>query len=327
MSLKSDIVIKHLKEFPNSSKRAIAEKIFAENELLFSTEESVRCMIRYYTGSMGNRMRRLKQVNHTPMHTSENPYGLPESDAQPFEPYIMPKANNNILFLTDIHLPYHDIKALTLALDYGKEKQINTIYLNGDIMDCYQASDHEKDPRKRDLKGEIDVCKKFLDILAKEFPKAKIFWHEGNHCVRWERYLRVKAPILLDMEEFRLPVIMKLAERGITWIPNKQITKMGKLNSIHGNQYKGGGGINVARTLWLRAGDNVIAGDKHKVQSAIKSTIDGKIYGTWSVGHLGEKSPDYLPLNEWSQGFAHIIVEKDGNFTVKNYMIIDGKIH
>ena len=177
------------------------------------------------------------------------------------------------------------------------------------------------------MKGEFDFGKSFLDVLDREFPKAKIFWHEGNHCMRWERYLRVKAPILFDMEEFRLSVIFRLRERGIEWIPNGQITKIGKLNAIHGNQYKGGGGINVARTIWLRAGDNVIAGDKHKVQNAIKSTIDGKVYGTWSVGHLGEKNPEYLPLNEWSQGFAHITVENNGDFTVKNYMIIDGKLH
>ena len=165
-----------------------------------------------------------------------------------------------------------------------------------------------------------------MQELQKEFPNAKLFFKEGNHCLRWSRYLRVKAPIVLDMEEFRIDVILKLRERGIEWIPNKTLVKIGKLNAIHGNEYKGCGGINVARTLWLRAGDNVIAGDKHKTQSAIKTNIDKKTVGTWSVGCMCELNPDYMPFNEWNVGFAQILVEPNGNFQVRNYMVIDGKI-
>ena len=95
---------------------------------------------------------------------------------------------------------------------------------------------------------------------------------------------------------------------------------------IHGNEYKGGGGINVARTLWLRAGDNVIAGDKHKTQSGLKTNIDKSIVGTWSVGCLCELNPEYLTFNEWNLGFAHIEVFSDGNFTVHNKQIINGRV-
>ena len=180
--------------------------------------------------------------------------------------------------------------------------------------------------KKRDLSHEFKVAGEFLDLLKREFPTAKIFWKEGNHEMRWQRYLRVKAPIVLDMDEFRLPVILKLRERGVTWIENKQLVKIGKLNAIHGNEFKGGGGINVARTLWLRAGDNVIAGDKHKTQSMIKTNVDKKTVGTWSVGCLCELNPDYMPFNEWNHGFAHITVENNGNFKVKNLLILAGKL-
>lgn len=255
-----------------------------------------------------------------------NPYNIPESDSNLFKPYKLPKANDNILFLSDIHLPYHDIEAITLALDYGKKNKINTIYLNGDIMDFYKASFHEQDPKKRDLAYEFDVCRNFIDLLKKNFPNAKVFYKEGNHEQRWERYLRVKAPIILDMDEFRLDIILKLREKGVEFIPNKQLVQAGKLNMIHGNEYKGGGGINVSRTLWLRAGENVIAGDKHKTQTGIKTTIGKTVHGTFSVGCMCELNPDYMPFNEWNLGFAHIIIEPNGMFQVKNMMIINGKI-
>ena len=144
--------------------------------------------------------------------------------------------------------------------------------------------------------------------------------------MRWERYLRVKAPIILDTEEFRLNVLLRLRELGIEWIENTQLVKAGKLNILHGNEYKGGGGINVARTLWLRAGDNVIAGDKHKTQTGLKTKADKTIVGTWSVGCMCELNPDYMSFNEWNLGFAHILISPDGNFEVKNYSIINGKI-
>lgn len=325
---KSEIVRKYLEKFPNTSKKSLAEKIYNENQLLFKNGEDARSAIRYATGSSGklNRSWKTEKIEHNTNFSRENPYGLPESDAKPFEPYLMPKANNNILFLSDIHLPYHDISALTIALEYGKKHNVNTIYLNGDIMDCYQASFHEKDPKKRDMANEFEVCRQFLDLLKREFPKAKIYYKEGNHEMRWERYLRLKAPLILDMEEFRLEVILKLRERGIEWIPNNQLVKIGKLNAIHGNEYKGGGGINVARTLWLRAGDNVIAGDKHKTQTGLKTNIDKSVVGTWSVGCLCELNPEYLTFNEWGHGFAHIEVFNDGNFTVNNKQIINGRI-
>ena len=234
--------------------------------------------------------------------------------------------NNNILFLSDIHLPYHDINALTLALDYGKSKEVNTIYLNGDIMDFYQVSFHEKDPSQRNIEYEFDTMRSFLDLLKKNLPQCKIFYKEGNHESRWERYLRQNAAAVSTMKEFRLDVLLNLRERGVEFIRNKQLVQAGKLNMIHGNEYKGGGGINVARTLWLRAGDNVIAGDKHKTQSGLKTNIDKSIVGTWSVGCLCDTNMDYLPFNEHNLGFAHIIVEPNGMFQVKNYSIINGKI-
>lgn len=320
------VVKEALSMFPKSSKHTIAEVLLQNNKLLFKDKEDARLAIRYATGAVGKK-NLANAIKHDTNFTQSNPFGLPPTEAKEFKPYLLPKANNNILFLSDIHLPYHDINALTLALKYGKEKNVNTIYLNGDILDCYKASFHEQDPKNRDMAYELEQGRQFIDLLKREFPKAKIFWKEGNHCMRWERFLRVKAPVCLGMEEFRLPILLKLAEKGVTWIENKQLVIAGKLNMIHGNEYKGGGGINVARTLWLRAGANVIAGDKHKTQSGLKTNIDKSITGTWSVGCLCELNPDYLPFNEWNLGFAHITIDSTGNFTVDNKQIIGGKIH
>jgi predicted phosphodiesterase len=322
------IAMKYIEKFPNSSKNTLAEKMYNENPLVFNDAEHARTVIRHYTGAMGNKTRKPTSPNliMESDFTRENPYGLPESEEKPSVIYKMPIANNNILVLSDVHLPYQNNKALTLALDYGKKENINTILLLGDIMDMHKASFHEQDPKKRDLAYEFELCRNFLDVLQKAFPLAKIFFKEGNHEMRWERYLRVKAPVILDMQEFRLQTILRLGERGITWIANNQVMKIGKLYAIHGNEYKGSGGINAARTLWLRSGESTICGDKHKTQTMLKTNISGKVHGTFVIGCLCELNPDYLTLNEWNLGFAVIKVLKGGEFEVYNKSIIDGKV-
>lgn len=324
MPTHKDIALEYVKKYaPKFSKSAIAKKMFLDNPLEFSSEEVARSTVRYATGSIGKFSKKsvINPINYINKYTKENPYGLPESDESEFTIYKLPKVNNRILFLSDIHLPYHNVKAITEAIKYGKQKKVNTVWLNGDIMDCYQASAHEKDPSKRDMSGEFEVARDFLDKLRKAFPKAKIFYKEGNHEKRWKRFLMKNAPIVLSTGEFELPVLLGLRERGIEWIPNKQLSQFGKLNVIHGNEMAGGGGINVARTLWLRAGESVIAGDKHKTQSAIKTTISNTVYGTWSVGCLCELNPDYMPYNEWNRGFAYIETKESGDFQVWNEQI------
>lgn len=324
MDRKEEITREYINIYmPKFSKSACAKKLFLDHPLLFPSEDAARSMIRRITGAMGDEKRNSVTdpiIQQNP-YSRENPFGWPESDEKEFVIYKLPVVYNRILFLTDIHLPYHNIPALNEAVKYGQEKDVNCIWLDGDIMDCYQASDHEKDPSKRDFSEELVIARNFLDQLQKAFPKAKIFYKEGNHEKRWRRFLQKNAPIVLKTGEFELPVLLGLRERGIEWIPNKQLTQFGRLNVIHGNEMAGGGGINVARTLWLRAGESVIAGDKHKTQSAIKTTISNTVYGTWSVGCLCELNPDYMPYNEWNRGFAYIEVKESGDFKVWNEQI------
>ena len=94
---------------------------------------------------------------------------IPDSDYQKVEEFVFPKGNNRILVLSDIHIPYHDIEALTTALEYGKTLNPNAILLNGDTIDMYQASRFIKDRRLRDLAGEIEMTRDFLWHLKEEF--------------------------------------------------------------------------------------------------------------------------------------------------------------
>lgn len=315
----------YLKKYPNTPALTLAKLIVKENPKTFQNIESVRTNIRMYRGNIKSD----KSPDPTFINrkiTSKNPFELPPTEAKDYEIFEIPITNNRILFLSDIHIPYHNVEALTLALQYGKEKRVNTIYLNGDIMDCYQASDHEKDPTKRSLAYEVEQTENFLKSLIKYFPECKIYFKEGNHSRRWKRFLRRCAPQVLGFEEFELPVILKLREKGIDWIPNETPVKVGKLNMVHGNEFKGGGGINPGKQYYDKAVENIIGGDKHRTSEFIKRSIGNKVEGGWSVGCLCELNPEYMPLNNWNLGFAYIEVFKDGNFIIENKKIINGNV-
>jgi len=156
--------------------------------------------------------------------SESNPLDLPPSQESNYKPYKLPINHNNILLLSDIHVPYHNIQALTLALKYGLENEVNTVLLNGDIIDFYAISRFEKDPRKRNFGHEVLMTRQFLQTLRKLFPNAAIYYKCGNHDIRYEHYIMRNAPDLLGMNEFSFESLMKLDELNITFIPGNAIS-------------------------------------------------------------------------------------------------------
>lgn len=257
-----------------------------------------------------------------------NPFGLPESLESEYKAYELPKHCSNILFLSDIHIPYHNIQALTLALQYGIKHQVNTIYLNGDIIDFYAISRFEKDPRKRDFAREVLLTRDFLKSLRNLFPNASIYFKCGNHDVRYEHYIMRHAPDLLALDEYNLQSLLHLDKYQIQFIPSLQITHIGKLTALHGHEMMTSvfSPVNIARGLFLRAKDNAICGHHHQASEHSEPNINGKVITCWSVACLCELHPDYMPLNKHHHGFAHIVIDGNGDFEVYNKRIINGKI-
>ena len=90
------------------------------------------------------------------------------------------------------------------VLDYGKKEKVNTIFINGDLIDNAQVSKFERDLNKRSVKHEFEATKQFLVSLRKAFPKASIYWLKGNHCIRWEKFLAQKVSEIWDDPYFHL---------------------------------------------------------------------------------------------------------------------------
>lgn len=211
-------------------------------------------------------------------------FEFPDGESQSKAAYLYPKGNWKILFLNDIHVPYHCIKSVRAAISYAKKKQVNGVILNGDSADFYQLSKFSRNPSKANLREEIELMQDFLKELRRHFPSEKIIFKTGNHENRLHRYIYDKAPELYGIEALSLYELLKLKELNIDYIHSEQNIHIGKLRCIHGHEYGGGGGINVARGMRLKANANVIFGHFHKTQSDFSQNMDGEIHGSWAVG-------------------------------------------
>lgn len=329
LPIKTEVARELITKFPNLPSLTLGKMLAKAHPKMWLTAEKGRDTVRHVRGKKRKGHGRL--ANKTLFEDGErprNPFNLPASYERKPDPYKI--RYERVAIISDLHIPYFSMEALTACLDWIKKKGPDCILINGDLIDFYMASRFQPDPRMRNIAQELADTNQFLDVLKREFPKAKIIYKLGNHCVRLEKYLVVNAPILLDIPEFQLKNLLNLAERGIDFVDDLRLMHLGKLTIGHGHEMKSGfiAPVNVARGLFLRANDCALVGHSHRTSEHASNTIRGKIISTWSTGCLCELSPAYNPVTQWNHGFAY--VEQDlstGNFHVQNLKIIKGKVY
>jgi len=323
-----NIIKEYIRRFPDVGNRALARKIYAENGLVFKSPEAARGILRYYRGSMGDKLRSSLKDKTMVKDFSNNftdLFSIKRGEKYNFKPYKTPTNIKKIGIVNDVHIPYHDKRALLTALEYLHSKDIDCLLLNGDIMDCYQISRWQTDPRKRSLKYELDTTRQFLQDLRAAFGDTLIIYKEGNHEERWKKYLISHAPQLLDNPEFEIDIVLRLEEIGIKFVDNKRIIQAGKLNIIHGHEFgtQIWSPVNPSRGFYLKSKNNVLGGHHHQTSEHLEPDINGKILAAWSLGCLCDLHPEYRPINKWNHGFATVSLYPGGNFDVENDVVYE----
>ena len=322
------LILDALDRFPDTPSLTLARKLYKENPELWNNLEAVRTTIRTYRGANGSdTSKRIKHKSHFRAHQkAHDPTKLPLSEERKYVPYEL--EGMRIGVLSDIHIPYHSLAALKIALAHLKKANPDTILLNGDTIDFYQLSRFEKDPRERSASDEIKAVSQFLDYLRENFPKSLLIWKDGNHDERYQAYLRVKAPELLDIPEFRFQNLMKFGEKGVEYITDKRIVNAGKLTILHGHEFRQAilAPVNAARGFFLKAKDSTLTGHLHSSSEHTEPTVRGKMITCFSSGCLCELHPAYMPMNRWNHGFAIVRMGQGGDFEVENRRIHHGKL-
>jgi predicted phosphodiesterase len=315
------VVTEYLGKHPTVPSLTLARKIYQDHSLLFSNVDAVRALIRFYRNASGNK----KAVDQR--FYGQKGQMLTEGEEPEYTPYELPKVNNKVLFMSDIHLPFHDLASIRIALEDARDKKVNTVILGGDILDMYNCSSFDKTPSKSSFIHERELFYALIDDIDYYLPHAKVFWIEGNHEYRFKRYMLNKALEIFDVPEFTMESLFSVRELGIEYIGRKQFIKAGNLNIMHGHEYGNvSAGVNPARGMFLKAKDSVIFGHLHKSSEHVSADLRGTITSVYSVGCLCYLHPEYRPLNEWNTGYGLIELHPDGGFMVKNKKIVGGKI-
>ena len=326
----TEIVFEYLEKFPNAPSKTLARKIYAENTAFFDSFDIAYSRVRYYRGQLGKKLRNkleiginnkfIKELKTKVMHIT---LSLPESHTKTRNQFTFPSGCMRLGVFGDVHIPFHDNTALETMFGKFEEENVDSIFINGDLLDFYQLSFHEKDPRVVHFKDEIEAGKEFLAYIRDRFPDIPIYYITGNHENRFERYLKIKASELLDMDEFRLDVILQVAAYKIEFIPFRSKVVFGDYTIEHGDKIPGAGGVVPARTLLMRLKSNSIVNHFHK-----SSESSQRVYGVgepttikaYSLGCMCDLAPEYMEINEWNHGFAIMKRIKD-KVSVTNYKI------
>jgi len=246
------------------------------------------------------------------------------------------------VFLPDTHGNLVDKLALKAFLTDLEYLQPRELYMMGDHLDCggWLAQHHTLGfipETENSFEQDVDAANSLLDAVQKRCPKSKIWYLEGNHEERIEKWIITSVmrhgkdarflrnlcgpEAVLHLEERKIPYITKAKTYDGCRVQGT--IKAGNVYVTHGTRH----GKNAANAMLNRFGASVVFGHVHKLMSCMDRNVkDGEI-GAWSVGHLSRQQPLWRhgDPTDWSQGYGFQIVQPGGDFLHINIPIIDGK--
>lgn len=209
-----------------------------------------------------------------------------------------------IAFPTDIHAPYHDPRAISLATQIIRDYKPDILLNGGDACDFYSISSFDKDPNRMKLgfQNEIDEFQEVQRQLIRACPtSAERYLLVGNHEDRLRRYLW-KNPELHTLDALKLDSILGLDSMATQVIEELRIGntlfKHGDLIRKHSAYAAKGTLVNMGHQF------NVIFGHTHRFGRHFKTRGDGSVVWGLEGGCLCDPDQaDYMQgVPNWQQG-------------------------
>ena len=225
--------------------------------------------------------------------------------------------------------PFHDRRALDLAVQVSYSIRPHYIVCLGDILDLADWSD--KFPRTPDMEQTtqpaVIEASWWLGRLRQSSTRAVMNLLEGNHDKRMELAIvnHLKAAYgLRPADELALPPslsiprLLALHKIGCNYsdaYPNGQFWLTDNFVFEHGDTVRGGSG-NTASAIVNKSDVSVMSGHIHRIEQALRTKSDGTTIGAYSPGCLCRVDgavPGRKKRQNWQQGLSMIHFEPDTN--------------
>ena len=200
-------------------KKTLARLLHRRWPLEFATVESARSHIRNFTGASGT-----KRPRCVPERDLREPCTIrvPEGDTQAKPDLQIDEGR--WLITGDWHVPFHSKQSLEATFAHAIAEGCDSIYLNGDIVDFYQASHWTRDPRQRDIHQELQLLHEILDRLAGHFGRRKVY-KIGNHEERLTHRVYQSTPELAVLPQWDVEKVLGVECRGYEVVASKQFAR------------------------------------------------------------------------------------------------------
>jgi hypothetical protein len=240
--------------------------------------------------------------------------------------------------------PFHDRRALDVALQIAQDHYIDKTVVLGDLMDL--ADWQDKFARSPNMYWTTQPAAIEAKWWLAQFKAAtdggdmKIL--EGNHDKRMNNKIMIhmkEAFELRSVDDLELPPllsvprILALHDLGIEWVgdyPNGQVWVNDDLVCEHGDTARGKSGATVA-SMVNDAYTSKIVGHTHRIECAFK-TIHGKdgpkTVEIWSIGclcRIDGAVPARKKRNNWQQALAIVEYTDEGDIDIDPIPIKEGR--
>lgn len=222
----------------------------------------------------------------------------------------------------DLHVPYHDEKAVNVVLKLARKLKPDNIVLNGDVLDANSLSHFTKDPVEPEaFKSELDDA---CDIVSDFQRRSNVIWIEGNHESRLGKYVNSNASELYGLLSMEALINERLdnpieyvytmpTESFLEWRPDLLIGhfRIARKYCCY-----------TAKALVERFQISVIQGHTHRLGQYGIRTYKENLYG-YEGGCLCNLDPTYTLHPNWEQGVL-VFEDHDDGWTVEVVHINDG---
>ena len=322
-----NLIVEHLELMPTVPNRTLARILCEKYPETFYSIEQARTCVRARRGKNASRHREARLRAGKKIYTQLIEH-YPEPELHELDPYQIPKGNTKIGVISDLHFPKQCNETIDFALNDYARIGVDTIILNGDVLDNPTFGKFPVDPNYRSKVGHwFDQTEYFLESLREAFPNALILYVEGNHDSWYRRWLWQQAKNVAADPYFSLEDRLHLIDYGIKFIPEIQLIQCHDYFIFHGHQHAKGGQLDtVAKRMVAKLNSNCIIGHMHYASSFALTNITGANCATVHVlGAASTNKPSYMPFGGKSRKGYLYMTAKDGVCEVSNIWNDNGR--
>ncbi len=239
-----------------------------------------------------------------------------------------------VIFVSDIHAPYHNAVLLASLRDFIKDFDPHRIVINGDTNDFFQLSRWNRTgDRLETLQNEIDMGRDIRGMFRNAAPNAVIDETLGNHDERIITYIDLNAGGLKSLAALKPGKLLGLEEYEINHHPRCGFRLREEFVVEHGHIARSEAGAS-AKSRLDKTMISGIMGHTHRLAEYNRTGYRNLSW--YEMGCLCLKSPDYVVgETNWQPGFAvgHFSTKNPSVFNIQlvkaiaDGFIFDGKVY